>query len=134
MNLDILNHPNNTETPAQIQEKYRYCEIPVTLNYKVIDWKLKVGLSGGLSANILASEKANINTSGEIKATSLGNLPDVTYAGMIGLEIGYQVSKKITVTIEPLIKHYLNSSAEKSDLKLQSLQAGLYTGVRYSFN
>lgn len=129
-----LNTPS-PGTQSELRQDLNYIEIPVQMVYKLIDRKFNVGIAGGVSTNILAGNKAGLYENGEIiNHGQTSNLRDVTYSGAVGLELGYDLSSKITLTVEPRIKRFLNSLSSNETIDFKPYQVDIMTGVKYSFN
>jgi hypothetical protein len=117
-----------------LKQELNYVSIPVLAHYKIIDKKFKMGVSGGINANLLTGNEAAINDNRVTIHTETTDIREVTLSGELGLELGYEIGKRITFTIEPHIKQYLNSLSSNSAVNFKPFQAGLITGVSYSFN
>jgi hypothetical protein len=50
---------------AEIKQEFRYIEIPVQVGYKIIDHKFNLGVTGGVSTNILAGNRAGLYETGQ---------------------------------------------------------------------
>jgi hypothetical protein len=124
-----------TITDINITQDIGYMEIPVAATYKLIDRKIDVGLSAGLSTNLLVGNSASINQNGnQIASGETAGLRDVVYSGTAGVEIGYEISDRITLTIEPRLKKFINSISDKQSINFKPYQIGVYTGLSYKFN
>lgn len=126
--------PSNV-SGSDISQDFKYLEIPIQATYKLLDEKLSVGVTGGISTNILVGNYASITENG-IKLTngSTQNLRDVIYSGSAGLEVGYGIGKNLTLTVEPRIKQYMHSVSSNDQINYKPLQMGIFTGITYSFN
>lgn len=137
INLDPLNamNPPRPYSTSDIKQTIGYIEIPVTATYKIIDRKIDLGLSGGVSANILVGNNASLNENGiRIASGETANLRDMVYSGTAGIELSYDINDKISVTVEPRIKRYINSVSKIDAINFKPYQVGVYTGISYKFN
>ena len=120
---------------SQLKQELRYIEIPVQATYKLVDRKVSMGLNGGISTNILVGNKAllseNGNQVGEGETSAMRN---VVYSGTVGLEMGYELTNRITLTVEPRFKHFLNSLSGNKSIHYKPSQMEIVTGLAYSFN
>ena len=120
---------------TDIEQQFDYLEIPFLATYKIIDKKLSLGVTGGVSSNILTGNKASFSGSGNnIKIGETANLRNVTYSGAVGLEMGYELGNKVSVFIEPRVKHFFNSLSSNAAVNFRPYQIGVFTGLTYSFN
>jgi hypothetical protein len=126
-------NPENTFV-SDISQQFQYLEVPVQANYLLLDKKFTVGLTGGLSTNFLIGNKASITENGiKLSTGATSNLRDVIYAGSAGLELGYDLGKRMVLTVEPRVKQYLHSVSSNDLVNVKPLQFGIFTGISYSF-
>jgi len=120
---------------ADLKQNLEYIEVPVLVAYHLIDRKVNVDLTGGMSTNILVGNNASLFEGGvKTQSGETSQLRDLVYAGTVGLGLGYELSKRVTVTLEPRIKYYLNSISTSSEINYRPYQLGIYTGLTYAFN
>ena len=120
---------------SDLKQEFGYIEIPVVAVYKIIDRKFNIGVTGGISTNILTGNNATLFENGQrVNGGETANLRDVIYSGAVGLELGYDLGNRITFTVEPRIKHFLNSLSSNRAIDFKPSQLGIVTGVTYSFD
>lgn len=125
----------NYSANNELKQDIEFIEIPVQATYKLIDKKLNVGLTGGISTNILVGNKAILTDNGErISSGETANMRNVVYSGAVGLEIGYEITNRITLTVEPRLKHFISSLSTSNSVNYKPSQIGIVTGLTYSFN
>jgi|GEM_PF-748821 len=118
-----------------LKQDIKYIEIPVQATYKLIDRKIAVGLTGGISTNILVGNKAILSENGEqISTGETANMRNVVYSGSVGFEVGYEITNRITLTVEPRLKHFINSISSNKSVNYKPSQMAIVTGLTYSFN
>ncbi len=128
------NLPQSVSLP-ELKQEFRYIEIPFQMVYKLIDHKINLGITGGISSNILVGNRAGYFENGEqINNGQTANLRDITYSGAVGLEFGYDLNSKVTLNVEPRIKRFLNSLSSNKDIDFKPYQIDIMTGITYSFN
>ena len=94
-----------------------------------------LGLSGGISTNILTGNKAGLYRNGErINQGQTTYLRDITYSGAVGMEFGYDLGNRVTITVEPRIKRFINSLSSNESIDFKPNHFEIVTGVTYSFN
>ena len=120
-------------TTGSINQSLGYYEVPMELEYALINEKFGLQLIGGLSTLFLDKNEIAIND-GDL-STPLGSsnsLNDVSFSTNVGLGIDYKISEKFQFNLEPMFKYQLNAyKNEVSDFKPYYL--GLYTGVSIKF-
>ena len=118
-----------------LKQNMQFVEIPVHATYKLINSKMDLGVTGGISTNILVGNKALLSGSGDLSGSGeTANMRNVVYSGEVGLEIGYQISNRLTLTIEPRLKHYINSLSTSKSVNYKPQQMEIATGLTYCFN
>jgi len=126
----------NIASPAKYRliEQIGYVEIPVLLRYRIIDQKLNVYVLGGMSANMLVNNNVFVDNGAEIvKGGAILMARPVNYSGTLGLGIGYQISRYLSVGFEPSFKYFLQSYTTSSQIGSNPYALGLFSGVVYRF-
>lgn len=120
---------------SDISQEFKYLEIPIQATYKVLENRLSVGVTGGVSTNILVGNRASITENGILLSQgNTENLRNVIYSGSAGVEFGYELGKNLVLTVEPRIKQYMHSVSSNDLINFKPLQLGIFTGITYSFN
>lgn len=118
-----------------LKQDIEFIEIPLMATYKLVDTKFNVGLTGGISTNILVGNKAILSENGErISTGETANMRNIVYSSAVGVEVGYEITNRITLTVEPRLKHYINSLSTSKSVNYKPYQVGIVTGLTYSFN
>ncbi len=119
---------------SDISQEFKYIEIPIQATYKLIDNKVSVGLTGGISTNILVGNLASITENGiKLSQGNTDNIRDVIYSGSAGIEFGYGLAKNLMLTVEPRLKQYMHSVSSNEMVTFRPLQMGIFTGLTFSF-
>ena len=117
---------------TMIQE-FGYLEVPMELNYAILDRKLNINLIGGISSLFLVDNTVILESSGT--STEMGeanNLNDVNFSTNVGLGINYEFTDKVRIHLEPVFKYQLNTFSEVEG-SFQPYTMGIYTGMSYKF-
>ncbi len=121
------------ELTADFLQTYEYYEIPFAINYTIIDRKLSVNMTGGVSANIMYKNKTYVNNNNsqyELNAES-EDLKNMNYSGILGLGFEYPLVTKLNFSLQPTLRYSLNSINNTNSVYPYSF--GIYTGLRYNF-
>lgn len=119
----------------ELRQNIEFIEIPVQATYKLIDKKFIVGLTGAISTNFLVGNKAILSGNGvKITDGETTNMRNIVYSGAIGFEMGYEINNRITLTVEPRIKHYISSLSSSKSNNYKPGQLEIVTGLSYCFN
>ncbi len=119
---------------SDIAQSFQYLEIPIQATYKLIDKKLSVGITGGISSNFLIGNTASITENGiKLSTGNTDNIRNVLYSGSAGIEFGYDLGNKLMLTVEPRVKQFMHSVSSNDQLNIKPMQVGIFTGIAYSF-
>jgi len=119
---------------GDVDQSFRYLEVPLFIRYQLIDKKIGVGLMGGVSTNILVGNDVYMQDGGE--KTKIGKTKDMNllnYAATVGIGMGYQLNDKIQFHVEPRLRYFMNSLNSNNDVTFKPYSIGFYTGVSYRF-
>jgi hypothetical protein len=117
-----------------IQQHLDFLELPFNLRYSVIDRTFELQLVGGVSTNFLVNNSVTMETSsGQEEIGYLSDVRAVNYSGNAGLGMIYHIGKKISLTLEPRFRYFINSVNESSLPSTRPYSVGLYTGLSYTF-
>ncbi|MDA3890220.1 MAG: outer membrane beta-barrel protein [Salinivirgaceae bacterium] len=114
-------------------QTYEFYEIPVVVDYTIVDRKLSVNVSGGLSANILYANNTYVQDDGsryELDAEA-EDLKNMNYSGVFGLGIEYPIVSRLKFNMQPTVRYSLSSINNSGSVYPYSF--GVYTGLRYDF-
>ncbi|MEI6677004.1 MAG: outer membrane beta-barrel protein [Mariniphaga sp.] len=130
-----FNSTANYSDAGVLKQNIEFIEIPLQATYQLINRKVEIGLTGGFSTNILIGNNALLFDYGNLTGSGeTSNLRKVVYSGAVGLEVGYAINDRITLTVEPRLKHYINSLNTSKTVDFKPFQMGIATGLIYSFN
>ncbi len=128
-----LNSIETTTTKAEFIQTLEYYEIPVVLGYKLIDKKLDVNISGGVSANILVNNSTYLQNGNErqnINAEVEG-IKSMNYSSILGFGFEYPIITQLLINLNPTFRYSINSVNEAGNVYPYSF--GIYTGLKYKF-
>ena len=123
----------NTSRAGTMVQEFGYLEVPIELNYALVDRTLGIHLISGISSLFLVDNAVSLESdSGTTEVGQANNLNDVNFSANLGLGVQYKVSEKIKLQVEPLLKYQLNTfSNTAGDFRPYSI--GIYSGIRYKF-
>ncbi|HDZ04509.1 hypothetical protein LCGC14_0079150 [marine sediment metagenome] len=116
-----------------MSQQFGYLELPVELNYALIDKKFGVNIIGGVSSLLLINNSVSL-TAGEL-TTEIGeanNINDVNFSANMGLGLNYNFSQKIRFNVEPIFKYQLNTFSEINGT-FRPYSVGVYSGLTFKF-
>ncbi len=122
-----------TSRDGTMEQQFGYVEVPVELNYTLIDKKFGVSLIGGVSSLFLVDNSIQL-TSGEL-TTEVGeanNVNNVNFSTNVGFGINYKFTPKVKLNIEPMFKYQLNTFSQ-TEGTFQPFSVGVYSGLSFKF-
>jgi len=118
---------------GRMVQQLGFVEVPMELNYLLVDKKLGVQVIGGLSSLFLVDNTVSLESEGLV--TELGeanNVNNVSFSTNIGLGINYRFSPKIEFNLEPMFKYQLNTFSNSAG-DFRPYTVGVYSGMRVRF-
>lgn len=137
-NLSIADAPLDVSAKSVAQDgtlaqQFGYLEVPVELNYTLIDNRFGINLIGGMSSLFLVDNSITVST-GDL-TTEVGkanNINNVNFSTNVGLGVNYKVTPKIQFNIEPIFKYQLNTFSNV-DGSFNPFSIGIYSGLSFKF-
>ncbi len=118
---------------GKMVQQLGYIEIPVELNYTLIDKKVGVDIIGGVSSLFLVDNTVLLESQDLV--TEMGeanNANSVNYSTNIGVGFNYEISPKLQFNLEPVFKYQLNTFSETAG-PFRPYSVGVYSGVSFRF-
>ncbi|WNH08567.1 hypothetical protein [Thalassobellus suaedae] len=119
---------------TSINQSLGYIEVPIEIQYALLNKKLGINVIGGFSSFFLNNNEiySEVNGSNRTLLGEATNLNTISYSANFGLGLNYQVSKKIDLNLEPMFKYQINTFNNTSgDFKPYFI--GVYTGFAIKF-
>jgi hypothetical protein len=119
---------------VSLDQNLGFIEVPIEIEYSVLNTKLGLNLIGGFSTLFLNNNEIfSVETNGN--QTLMGeatNVNDLSYSANFGIGLDYELSKKLKVNLEPTFKYQLNTFNNTSG-DFQPFFIGVYTGLSFKF-
>ena len=116
-----------------MEQQFGYLEVPVELNYALINKRFGVNLIGGVSSLFLVNNSVSL-TSGAL-TTEMGkanNVNAVNFSTNVGFGVNYKFTSKLRLNIEPVFKYQLNTFS-RTEGSFQPFSVGVYSGLSFRF-
>jgi len=116
-----------------MEQQFGYLEVPLELNYALVNNRFGINLIGGVSSLFLVDNAISLN-SGEL-TTEMGeanNVNSVNFSTNIGFGMNYKFTPKVQLNIEPVFKYQLNTFSE-TDGTFNPFSVGVYSGLSFKF-
>jgi hypothetical protein len=118
---------------SQLQQQLGFIEIPMELEYKLIDKTIDVNIIGGASTLLLNNNSLDIqsgnNTSFLGEANNVNNL---SFSTNFAIGLDYDISDKLILNLEPTFKYQFNTF-QSGTTDFQPFFIGVYSGVVFKF-
>ncbi|TPV34999.1 hypothetical protein FJ651_05585 [Paucihalobacter ruber] len=118
---------------VSLEQQFGFIEVPLELEYSLVDKKLGLNVIGGFSTfflnnnNLFLVEQGGSSLIGES-----ANLNDISYSANFGLGMFYNFSKAFQFNLEPMFKYQINTFNNTSG-DFQPFFMGVYTGLSFKF-
>ncbi|NJB71549.1 hypothetical protein GGR42_002011 [Saonia flava] len=132
----FVDNETSASAPAlngNMLQQFGYLEMPLELNYALVDKKLGVNLIGGVSSMFLMDNNIVLESDG--LSTEMGeanNINPINFSTNIGFGINYKITPKTQLNVEPMFKYHLNTFSEASG-SFQPYSIGVYSGIKFKF-
>ncbi|MBC8766971.1 hypothetical protein H4O18_03095 [Arenibacter sp. BSSL-BM3] len=129
--LDVTGkNPTRLGTMGQ---QFGYLEVPLELNYALLDRKFGVNIIGGVSSLFLTDNSVVLESNGQ--TTDVGeanNINSVNFSTNFGLGLNYKFTPKLKFNVEPVFKYQLNTFSNTSG-NFNPYSLGVYSGFSLKF-
>ncbi len=115
-----------------LNQRLGFIEVPVEIEYILVDKKIGVNLIGGASTLFLDENAISLNSSNF--STNIGqanNLNSVSFSTNIGVGLDYKISPQFQLNLEPIFKYQVNTFTSSPDLN--PYYFGIYSGFSFKF-
>jgi hypothetical protein len=125
---------NLTQVGSDIQQVFRYLELPVMIRYKLIDRKVGLNLSGGMAYGFLVDNAAYTGEGSDIvRVGYTEGMNTFNLSSQLGLGMEYNISQKITFNLEPVFRYYVTPLSDISGSLYKPYSVGFSSGFFFKF-
>ncbi|MBP6977074.1 MAG: outer membrane beta-barrel protein [Bacteroidales bacterium] len=119
---------------SSIHQTFTYVELPLLVRYSILDKRLGIHMTGGLSPGIMTNYRAQFTYEGKnIDLDNEGDFYTMIYNSQVGLGIHFDLTKALTLSLDPTFKYSLNSIRKDHSIEYHPYSISIFTGIRYSF-
>jgi len=123
-----------TQVGDDIQQVFRYLELPLVLRYKIIDSRLGLNLSGGVAYGFLVDNMAYTGEGSDmIQVGHTEGINAHNLSSQLGLGMEYNLSSKISFNFEPVFKYYMTPISNLSGAFYKPYSLGVWSGFFFKF-
>ena len=123
----------NTKYSSVLDQQFGYIEVPLEIEYTLLNKTFGVNLIGGFSTFLLNNNEIYADIDGT--NTLIGeanNINSTSYSANFGIGFNYNVSEGISLNLEPTFKYQINTFNETSG-DFQPFFLGVYSGLSFKF-
>ncbi|MFC0603364.1 hypothetical protein [Winogradskyella pulchriflava] len=123
----------NTKIAGDIDQRFGFIEVPLELEYRLLDKKFGVNVIGGFSTFFLNKNEIYADIDGS--STLIGeasNINSTSFSANFGLGLDYSLSKQWNINLEPQFKYQINTFNNTSG-DYRPFFIGVYTGLSFKF-
>ena len=133
LGIQQINDFASDKLNAALSQRIDYIEVPLELEYALVNKRFGVNVIGGVSTFILNDNE--VVTEVDNRKTLIGkanNINNISFSTNFGIGIDYKFSDTFKFNLEPTFKYQINAFSETSgDFKPYII--GVYTGFSYKF-
>ena len=123
----------NNFSQGTINQQLGYIEVPLEIEYALLNKKFGINLIGGASTLFLDNNAVVINSGeGQLSLGEANNLNNVSFTTNVGLGLNYNLSKQFDLNLEPTFKYQLNGFNNNIN-NFKPYYFGVYTGFSFKF-
>jgi len=123
----------NSELSGELEQRFGFIEVPLELEYRVLDNKFGVNVIGGFSTFFLNNNELYADIQGN--STLVGeatNINTTSFSANFGLGMDYSLSKQWNINLEPMFKYQINTFNNTSS-EFRPFFIGVYSGLSFKF-
>ncbi|WP_108245557.1 outer membrane beta-barrel protein [Muricauda brasiliensis] len=118
---------------GKMVQQLGYIEVPLEVNYALLDKKFGVDLIGGVSSLFLVDNSVLLESNELV--TEMGeanNINSLNFSANFGMGLNYHFTPKFRFNVEPVFKYQLNTFSNVSG-NFQPYSIGVYSGFTFKF-
>ncbi len=130
---EFLTQNETPFTQGKLNQQLEYLEIPVEIEYALLEKRFGINIVGGASTLLLSDDAVRINS--DMGSTELGraeNVNGVSFTTNIGLGFDYKLTEMFILNLEPSFKYQINGFSGKT-AGFRPYYLGVYSGVSFKF-
>ena len=123
-----------TKEQGSISQQLGFIEVPIELEYHVLDRKFGIDVIGGFSTLFLSDNNVYSvkNNGNRTRLGEANNINDMSYSANFGVGFNYNISQQLRFNLEPTFKYQINTFNNTSG-DFKPFFIGVYTGLSFKF-
>ena len=138
MSSDVISRSSapellNTKVSGKLDQRFGFIEVPLELEYRLLNNKFGINIIGGFSTFFLSENNIYVDIDGTSELIGeANNINDTSFSANFGLGMDYSLSKQWFINLEPTFKYQLNTFNNTTG-NFRPFFIGVYTGLSYKF-
>ena len=119
---------------GEFTQVFDFIEIPLYVRYDLLDTQVGIQFLGGINAGFIIGNNAYIDNNFGLQ--NVGKTQDIStfnVSGTVGLGLSYDLTKHLSLAVEPRLNYYLNSINKSSEVDFRPYRIGIYSKLNYEF-
>jgi hypothetical protein len=131
-NISSFSSVNNMALPGEINQQFGFIEVPLEIEYSLIDSKIGLNLIAGGSSLLLDKNSIQVNTNNQnTRIGKANNINKVSFSTNIGVGLDYKVTDSFMLNLEPIFKYQLDTFDDAPGVR--PFYFGIYSGISFRF-
>lgn len=125
--------PSKLNSVGVINHELGFVEVPLEVEYALIDKKLGVHVLGGASTYLLSNNEVFFDVNGRSSSIGeAGNLNTFSFSANLGVGMDYNFSERVSFNLEPKFMYQINTF-QSNTTNFQPYFFGIYSGIKFKF-
>jgi len=123
---------NNMALPGEINQQFGFIEVPLEIEYRLIDSKIGLNLIAGGSSLFLDENSIKVNTNNQnTRIGEANNINKVSFSTNVGVGVDYKLTDNFKLNVEPIFKYQLDTFNNAPGVR--PFYFGVYSGISFNF-
>lgn len=125
--------PAKFNSAGAINHELGFVEVPLEVEYALIDKKIGLHVLGGASTYLLNNNEIFFEQNGRSSSIGeSGNLNTFSFSANIGVGMDYNFSERVSFNLEPKFLYQINTFQSNTN-SFQPYFFGIYSGIKFKF-
>lgn len=122
----------NMALPGEINQQFGFIEVPLEIEYNLIDRKIGINLIAGGSSLFLDENNIKVNTNNQnTRIGEANNINKVSFSTNVGVGLDYKLTDSFQLNLEPIFKYQLDTFDDAPGVR--PFYFGVYSGISFNF-
>ena len=122
----------NMALPGEINQQFGFIEVPLEIEYNLVDRKIGVNLIAGGSSLFLDENSIKVNTNNQnTRIGEANNINKVSFSTNVGVGLDYKLTDSFQLNLEPIFKYQLDTFDDAPGVR--PFYFGVYSGISFNF-